>query len=90
VTTKELRHKAAAYLLEFGWTQGQLRDGKLRCCLVGVVHRVGGTDTELAETTLRELEAELKAKGMGSNLAFWNDRPHRTVDDVVALLRGVA
>jgi hypothetical protein len=89
VTTRELREQAAAYLLTHGWTQGQLRDGMGRCCAIGVVYRVAGPDREaLAAQVLHDLHVELRAKHGSSSLAFWNDRFDRTVEQVVALLRG--
>lgn len=96
-TPAQLLCDHAADLLEKkGWTQGNYEDGRGRHCLMGAINAVFSTryymktDTtwDRADQAIKMIADEL-GTGMGA-LTVWNDRPGRTADEVIGVLRKVA
>jgi hypothetical protein len=96
VTRRDVLHRAADLLEEFGWTQNsEARTADGRCvkaynhdavafCAGGAVDRAC-FDLAIPEWTYEEI-ADL----IGQGYADWNDDPRRTKAQVVARLREVA
>lgn len=88
--TSALLLRAAAYIEQHGWCQGQAFIGE-RACIMGALHVVHSgekRDGSLAgpvEHCFTRLNATL---GMGPRR--WNDADGRTQEEVVAKLRAVA
>lgn len=77
--------KAADYIDEHGWCQGDSGDASGRVCLVGAL--------EMTINDRRRLKSAADAlrHSIGcSRLSRWNDAPERTQAEVVAALRAAA
>lgn len=73
--------KAAGYITDHGWTQGEYSTGDGKVCLHGAVRScvpVDG-DTEIIRAVLRN-------KGFSED---WNDEPGRTADEVIQVLQAI-
>jgi hypothetical protein len=82
----ELREAAAQRIEKVGWAQGNwvTRDGRISAdeALIEVCRAV---PLELFDATVWHLEREI-----GGDLALWQDAEGRTVEEVLAALRGTS
>lgn len=82
MTVEEMAARTADVIEECGWTQGtSVRRG--RVCLVQAMQRAS-TGPAWSQLAARVIPL------VGMSLVVWNDAPGRTVEEVVALLRGIA
>ena len=57
-------------------------------CATGMLRRIAHeTDTRLEEVSLLALQQAVQNEGNYLSVPFWNDKPERTVPEVVAMLR---
>jgi hypothetical protein len=98
VTTREVLHRAADLLEEFGWCQGQLFSrGRRAYCVIGATARAAhdlgyeGDWTGGYGFVRDRVGADLlRAVSGGWFSGDWNDEPDRTKAEVVAKLREAA
>lgn len=90
-TISQVLLAAAARIERDGWCQGGCgRDGDRRCMMaaLGDEHDLALPTAPSWLTLYRALERHIRP---GSKLlSVWNDQPDRTVDEVLAALRGAA
>lgn len=85
--------KAAEYMSEHGWCQGDLEDADGRVCVAGAIKAVvRGKDRNLRSTSAVISLHEYLVKEYGDNCAAisipaWNDDPDRTVEEVILALK---
>lgn len=82
MTAEEIQtvfNRAADLLERDGWCQGKYWMDDGRCCLVGAAMRMGATP---------ECWQELSRRTGVLHPQYWNDEPGRTVEEVLAVLRG--
>ena len=84
--TKEVRERAAQLIEECGWSQGCYVSDAGGYCISGALGRASNADrlSGLGTPAYREIERELDVH----LLDHWNDEPGRTVEEVLAALRG--
>ena len=86
MTPQEHLNAAADYIEEHGWCQTVLRDGE-RVCVIGAIRAVHkGRSLEPRDPVYGLLRERIGP----DNIVAWNDDPGRTVEDVLAALRGAA
>lgn len=77
-------------LQRFGWTgHGELRTRSGRCCIAGaqtVLRQLGYGDERLIREAGAHLDRVLVQRGESGPYYLWNDRPGRTVEQVLDLL----
>lgn len=77
--------KAADYIREHGWCQGTMRDEKGRVCAMGATEYCGAENWgQLVDAAFRN---ELGGK---IGVVQFNDRPGRTVEEVLAVFDKIA
>ena len=79
VDIADIAHKAADYIEKHGWTQGEYEREDGAVCLAGAISRVA----------LGARVHDLDDLVPDSCVIQWQDRPGRTKDEVLALLRSV-
>ncbi len=95
----EALKKAATILEKSGWCQGNLRWGVNDQCGTRIKHCIIGACIELRENWKRiddipsEMYKELAFRikrdyGTNTPITAWNDKPERTKEEVIALLKG--
>lgn len=92
VTTRDVLHRAADLLEEFGWCQGQMYDGG-RFCFAGAVHQAWRDYGLPPKVDALGLDADDWVSVLGiswGHFVGWNDTPGRTKAEVVARLRDAA
>src|SRR4051812_11113109 len=93
VTTREILHRAADLLEEFGWCQKQLGSKELgQMCVFGALAEAAD-EFRVPTDILRQAIGQVTPSdedGRWGHLTTWNDQPGRTRDEVVARLREVA
>lgn len=95
ITTAEHLELTALVLERWGWakTPGNWRTTGGRRCILGAqaaVYRLGyGTDDTVAAAGAH-LNAILRSRGIRETYPRWNDQPHVTRDQVLALVRDAA
>jgi hypothetical protein len=77
--------EAADLLAAAGWIQGQPSDEHGRYCMVGAVNVVTDDADVYVDATVAVLD-HLSTP----SIAWWNDRPGRTAEQVIAVLRETA
>lgn len=99
VTERDILHRAADLLEEFGWTQGpyaadaeghevEPEDGSARCfCLVGSIRRAA---SDFAHPFVDPRDAHLYALTHVGQGGAWNESDGRTKAEVIAVLRAAA
>lgn len=88
VTTRDVLHRAADLLSEFGWCQG--REGSLdegEICAMGAVNEAARS---LGVPFRRDDALDLALDRIAPYVPEWNDAPGRTKEEVVAALRHTA
>lgn len=85
---EDLLRKAADLIEQNGWTQGTYVNANGCLCMMGAFYRVcdGMSDLDLRREARRILEVRTGKRGLG--LFGWNDAKGRTVEEVIAMLRG--
>jgi len=96
LSNKEIAQKAIATIKERGWTKGQSEDGPGGpVCLIGAIHvAIYG---EANPGSLHDVACEYFMKNAVFPIApfnkhcetGWNDKPERTVEEVIALLEQI-
>lgn len=85
MTVQEDLNAVADPLEERGWCQGVTRDFQGRFCLGGAIGWVLDVTTGQRWKLARQ-EVQLRIGTL--SVASWNDTPGRTVEEVLAVLRG--
>lgn len=88
VTTRDVLHRAADLLEEFGWCQlddGSKASGSM--CLIGSVRAAAG---DLGFNEALALRSVYASPAIPSLPMHWNDAPGRTREEVIARLREAA
>ena len=80
--TREMREAAAQLLEDEDWCQGATQNQQGARCMVGAIDYA--SEWEDPAPAYDELREELAIP----HLEAWNDEPGRTVEDVLAALRG--
>lgn len=89
----EVLLKAADYIEKYGWCQEAAFSPDGRACLLGGIYAACGglrRDAGLYDTPPNYDKAVSRIAKFAPNLGVWNDHPHRTKDEVVAVLRKAA
>ena len=94
-------YNKAADMVESGWIQGEMAKNEEGCfvhplagdakswCLSGALRVVSWTVKDHNQYALTFLKL-IKNLGLSEHATTWNDRPRRTKEQVVALLRSAA
>lgn len=96
MNVSEVAEKAIDAINTYGWTQGDYGSTECGFCYLGAIeHALGVEDKEWGELTDDEKSLYSwftdKTFGIvGSNAAYWNDRPERTKEEVIDLISKVA
>lgn len=83
----DVLRKAKERLETYGWRKGAFIDTAGLCCAVGAVRKVTErypyslTDLDVRESALKVLDSVLE----GRTIVGFNDSPHTTKEDVLAL-----
>jgi len=87
VNAADVLDKAADVIVERGWCQGQFRNSAGQVCALAAVHTAARTTpfTWVADEALGIIR-----KRVGMSVAYWNDAPERTADEVITALRECA
>lgn len=97
-TPDEVLDAAADLLERDGWTQGQMYGDGRRCMVgamlsatTGIEYTVGASDfTEDQRNVYREGHGAVEELLGTPTLTNWNDKPERTQEEVVQVLRDAA
>lgn len=91
-TEAEVYRGAASLIRKHGWVQGQLGNGKLGFCLVGGVRQflAPGSIPIFVRSDEGPVIERLRYLTGYQLLGCWNDKPERTVEDVLTLLEQAA
>jgi hypothetical protein len=82
--------KAADWLEEHGWCQGWMDDDRGRSCAMGAVWNVT-KDMKIYVVAARRIgRAASIDYGSPSSVVRWNDKPGRTAEEVMAIMRHAA
>lgn len=83
--------KAADYIEQHGWCQQVLQDMDGRVCLLGALSFVA-SGSLCSVRLVGQVGRYLKRTGLTKRgtAVVWNDKPGRTKEEVVAVLRGAA
>lgn len=98
MTPQDVLNAAADLLERDGWTQGRYRDGRALCALGAIGRACDAVRAErgpyMDQVYLLEAaaKAELNRRIRGGNsthlgISYWNDRPERTLGEVLDTLR---
>lgn len=90
----DVYEKAAGYLEEYGWRQGEQGGWGASACLVGALVEATGHEWPLTAEARITAEDVLELGPMVESelvpLAKWNDDPTRTKDEVINTLHALA
>lgn len=93
----DVYEKAAEYLEEYGWIQGEAGEPGSARCMVGAMSSALGFSFFLSPLQRPVLdkarnfaEQVLEIWDSYATLAYWNDDPSRTKDEVINVLHGLA
>ncbi|MFJ6579262.1 hypothetical protein ACIQMY_25285 [Streptomyces sp. NPDC091368] len=90
ITVTQHLELTALVLQQYGHHRGGLRSRGGRRCILGaqaVLYRLGYGDEETAEAAGRAMQNVLRRRGIEEAYHRWNDRPERTSDEVMLLIR---
>ncbi|MFE1379226.1 hypothetical protein ACFW6S_09820 [Streptomyces sp. NPDC058740] len=93
ISVAEHLELTALVIERYGWHRGALRSASGRRCILGaqaVLFRLGYGDEATALAAGHRLQAVLTLRGITEPYPHWNDAPHRTRDEVLALVRTAA
>ncbi|MFI8767305.1 hypothetical protein ACIGN6_20655 [Streptomyces sp. NPDC053792] len=93
ISVAEHLELTALVIERYGWHRGALRSTSGRRCILGaqaVLFRLGYGDETTALAAGHRLQAVLNARGITEPYHRWNDVPHRTREEALALVRTAA
>ncbi|MFF7438701.1 hypothetical protein [Streptomyces sp. NPDC008122] len=93
ISVAEHLELTALVIERYGWHRGALRSTSGRRCILGaqaVLFRLGYGDETTALAAGHRLQAVLTARGITEPYHRWNDAPHRTREEALALVRTAA
>ncbi|MFF0426973.1 hypothetical protein ACFYUJ_21480 [Streptomyces sp. NPDC004520] len=93
ISVAEHLELTALVIERYGWHRGALRSTSGRRCILGaqaVLFRLGYGDETTALAAGHRLQAVLTARGISEPYHRWNDAPHRTREEALALVRTAA
>ncbi|MEU1863261.1 DUF6197 family protein [Streptomyces gardneri] len=93
ISVAEHLELTALVIERYGWNRSSLRSASGRRCILGaqaVLFRLGYGDETTARTAGARLQLVLAARGIAEPYYRWNDAPHRTRTEVLALVRSAA
>jgi hypothetical protein len=90
VTVTQHLELTALVIQQYGWHRGRLRSRSGARCILGaqaVLYRLGYGDESTAQAAGQQLQNILRRRGIDEPYHRWNDRPERTLDDALHLIR---
>lgn len=93
ITVTQHLELTALVIQQYGWHRGRLRSRTGRRCILGaqaVLYRLGYGDEETAIAAGRAMQTVLRRRGVDEAYHAWNDKPERTLDEVLRLIREAA
>ncbi|MFE0647481.1 hypothetical protein ACFVZH_02670 [Streptomyces sp. NPDC059534] len=90
ITVTQHLQLTALVIQQYGWHRGGLRSRSGARCILGaqaVLYRLGYGDEETAEAAGQAMQNVLTRRGIDEAYHRWNDRPERTLDEVLRLIR---
>ncbi|MFE6815254.1 hypothetical protein [Streptomyces sp. NPDC057677] len=90
ITVTQHLELTALVLQQYGHHRGGLRSHSGRRCILGaqaVLYRLGYGDEETALAAGRAMQTILRRRGIDEPYHAWNDKPERTADDALHLIR---
>ncbi|MEU2233146.1 DUF6197 family protein [Streptomyces vietnamensis] len=93
ITVTQHLELTALVIQQYGWHRGGLRSRSGRRCILGaqaVLFRLGYGDENTALAAGRAMQSILRRRGIDDAYHRWNDKPERTLDDVLHLIREAA
>jgi hypothetical protein len=95
ITVPDHLDLTAAVLEQWGWaqTRTRIRTARGRRCILGAqytLYRLGYGTHDTAVTAGHHITAELRRRGVRLPFEQWNDQPHITAEQVIAVVRATA